>query len=171
MPLKLHHPRRDDEDVLLLYLFIIAVLAFFLAVALLGGKARAADMAEGDSIAKGTGAALHVPTYARTSMGSCWIFHNTPGGHFDHVVLSAGINDPPGPCLEALRARLTAKSVVWILPAPINAARAHVYAVAARYGDRTVSYSCGRGGCTKRNFHPASYGQVAISVRNAWGLK
>jgi hypothetical protein len=166
--LKLHNPRNDDHTDY--FLIVILFLALLVLVGLMEQKAKAADLAEGDSIALGTGRALGVPTHARQNMGSCWIVAHTPGGSFDHVVLSAGINDPPGPCLASLRARLTAKVVVWVLPAPINSARASVAAVAARWGDRTVSYACA-GGCTRRNFHPASYAVVANAVRRAWGVK
>jgi hypothetical protein len=139
-----------------------------LSLALSVGAARAQDLALGDSIGLGTGGALGVHTIARVNMGSCWVRDQTPSSHYDHVVISAGINDPPGGCLNAIRARLSAGQVVWVLPAAINSARASVAAVAARWGDRTVSYACA-GGCTKSNFHPGSYARVAQDVRAAWG--
>jgi len=145
---------------------VLTILFFMLAT----WPANAADLALGDSIALGTGEALGVPTIARQSMGSCWIMDQTPTGYFDHVVVSAGINDPPGPCLNAIRAHLRAGAVVWILPAAINRARASVAAVASLWGDRTVSYACA-GGCTKYNFHPASYATVAAAVRTAWAAR
>lgn len=122
----------------------------------------------GDSIAKGTGAALGVRTVARESMSSCWIAARTPSFSGAWAVISAGINDPPGSCIEAIRARVRALRVVWILPAPINSARAHVKAVAAAHGDRTVSYAC-VGGCSTTNFHPASYDTLAAEVRATLG--
>jgi len=67
--------------------------------------AFARDGAAGDSIAFGTGHALHVATFARERMSSCWILkHEVPlaVGHFDHFAISAGVNDAPGPCLEAI---------------------------------------------------------------------
>jgi hypothetical protein len=117
----------------------------------------------GDSIALGAGEALHVPTHARVGMGSCWIKDNVFGPLPAVVVLSAGINDPPGACLESLREAVGERTVIWILPAPINSARRHVESIAARYGDLTVSYNCS-GTCTPFNFHPASYGALAGDI-------
>lgn len=141
-----------------------------IAVLLMGvHRAHAENLAVGDSIAVGTGQALHVLTVAKINAGSCtWILPNAPSGSFEHVVISAGINDPPGSCIEAIRAKYAGVKVVWILPAPISSARAHVAAVARANGDMTVSYRC-RGRCTKTNFHPASYPSVAAAVQRAWG--
>lgn len=141
------------------------------AAAFLVKEANAEDLAIGDSIAVGTGQALHVRTAARENMSSCWILaHEAVSGDFEHVVISAGINDAPGSCIESIRAKYTNAKVVWILPAPINSARAHVAAVAAAHGDKMVSYRCA-GACSKANFHPKSYPSVAAAVRSAWGVK
>ena len=128
--------------------------------------ARGADLAVGDSIAVGTGQALGVHTVARQNMGSCWIAGRVPGGSWDHAVISSGINDGGG-CNALVRARVHAHVVTWILPAPINAGRGATLR-AMRPGDRAVSYACA-GGCSKTNFHPASYGVVAQAVRRSWG--
>ena len=133
----------------------------------LTGHAHAQDVSVGDSIALGTGRALGVETHAKQSMGSCWIARQVPHKQYDHAVVSAGINDPPGPCVEAVIKAIMARHVVVILPAPINSARAHVASVAAKYGLTTISYVCA-GGCTKRNFHPRSYAEVANNVRAIW---
>jgi hypothetical protein len=106
----------------------------------------------GDSLAVGFGAAAHIETHARVSASSCAIASFAPSGSVDVIVVSAGINDPPGRCLDSLRARLHARRVIWILPAPINSARAHVASVAAAHGDATCSYVTG-----PRSFHPRSY--------------
>lgn len=116
----------------------------------------------GDSIAVGTGHALGVPTYARERMSSCWIEQHMPPPAAV-TILSAGINDPPGACVGSLRSRVHGR-VIWILPAAISSARAHVSSVAAAHGDATVSYRC-QGGCSATNFHPASYAAVASEVR------
>ena len=79
---------------------------------------------------------------------------------YDVVVISAGVNDPPGRCLEAIRARAHARRIIWILPAPVNSARAHVVEVACEHGDRTVSYVPGRD-----HLHPRSYSELARKVR------
>lgn len=115
----------------------------------------------GDSIALGTGTALHVETRARVGAPSCEILRKVPGGRYDVVVISAGVNDPPGRCLEAIRARVHARRIIWILPAPINSARAHIAAVACEHGDRTVSYVPGRD-----HLHPRSYVELARRVRS-----
>jgi len=155
-------------------LLLIVVLIFVIGIALLMmsvsmvAKANAADLAYGDSIALGTGNALRVQVSARVGASSCSIAARAPGGHYEHVVISAGINDPPGACLEAIRKAVSAGQVVWVLPAAINSARAHVLAVAPRWGDKTVSYSCA-GGCSRSSFHPGSYAVLAAEVRRAWG--
>lgn len=113
-------------------------------------------IALGDSIAAGTGAALHVETHARVGASSCAILRMVPGGSYDVAVISAGVNDPPGRCLEDIRTRMHARRIIWILPAPINSARAHVSAIAAEHGDKTVSYIPG-----PDHLHPRSYSELA----------
>ena len=113
----------------------------------------------GDSIAVGTGAVLHMETHARVGAGSCAIMSMVPGGQYDVAVISAGVNDSPGPCLENIRARLHARRIIWILPAPVNSARSHVAAVAAEHGDGTVSYTPGAD-----HLHPRSYSELAGQI-------
>ena len=148
----------------------IGVMILFLAL-FIGGmwltKVYAQDMALGDSIAQSTGSALGVPTYAEVGASSCRILGTMPTGFYNHVVISAGINDAPGACVDAIREKVRAKFVTWIVPAPINSAYSHVINVAAAHGDRTVGYLCWHG-CTKWNFHPASPGTVANQVRAIW---
>lgn len=155
------------KRILIILAVILTVMAGLFVIA---RPAHARDLAVGDSIALGTGQALGVHTVARKNMGSCWIAGVAPGGSYDHVVISAGINDAPGRCVEEIVAKYAGMGEVVILPAAINSARAHVAGVAARYGARTVSYSCD-GGCTKSNFHPGSYRSVASAVRRAWGVR
>ena len=130
-------------------------------------KARAADLAVGDSIACGTGRALGLRTICREGAGSCEIagWRVPQGTAWDRLVVSAGINDG-GACVKALRGRLRAQRVIWILPAPINGGRDAVLK-AMRPGDRSVSYEC-TGGCTKKNFHPASYDVVGDNIKDQW---
>ncbi len=145
-----------------------AILGVLLALVILLALAFAAyanTLVLGDSIALGVGRALHEPTIARSGMSSCWVLRHAPRHFYDRVVLSAGINDGGG-CVAALRARVHAREVIWVLPAPINAGRAAVER-AMRPGDRAVSYAC-RGGCTKTNFHPASYPALANAIRRVW---
>lgn len=124
-----------------------------------------ADHCYGDSIAVGTCAYLHIPTTAHKNLGSCAIADFVSTRPFDHVVISAGINDQ-GLCVLPLRSKVHAQRVIWIIPAPINSGRAMVLQ-SMRIGDRFVTYACA-GGCTKRNFHPASYAVVAAAVRRQW---
>jgi hypothetical protein len=149
------------------YIFVLIVALILCLIGAWITMAKAQDAALGDSIAEGTGRALGVPTYARVNSSSCWVLRHTPSGPFDHVVISAGINDAPGACVKTLLDRLRARVVVVILPAPINTARANVEREAARHGFATVSYAC-PGGCSRRSFHPSSYAVVAAAVRSIW---
>lgn len=75
-------------------------------------------------------------------------------------VVSAGSNDPDNPALRANleRIRQRAKHTIWILPT-IPRARAAVQEVAARHGDRVVSYApCDDG------VHPASPAVLARAI-------
>jgi hypothetical protein len=167
---------RDDftwGDAFWVFLISCLVGVLLLVLLILTGEikpAKAENAAIGDSIALGTGHALHWSTYARQGMGSCWIYAHMPRRHFDSVVVSAGINDPPGACVAQLFNLLDASRVVVIQPAPINSAAAHVYLLSVSHGFMKVGYAC-RGPCTKNNFHPASYGAVAASVREALGTR
>ena len=62
-----------------------------------------------------------MPTNAKVGISSCAILRRTPTAHYDFVLLSAGTNDPPGRCIEAIRARLNASRVAWVVP--VNGAR------------------------------------------------
>lgn len=151
-------------SILLMIVMIFGMLAIFAWMSWFS-PAHARDLAVGDSIALGTGHALHVPTRAKVGAGSCAIADRMPRGAYDRVVISAGINDQ-GLCVQAVRAAVHARRVTWILPAPINGGRAMVLAV-MRLGDRSVSYACA-GGCSRSNFHPASYAVLARAVRASW---
>lgn len=134
--------------------------------------AHASDLALGDSIGRGTGDAMRaakVPVTVRAviSGGSCRIAKFAAlRKTWDRVVVSAGINDS-GQCVAAIRAKLKASLVVWILPADINPGRAAVLA-AMQPGDKSVSYACPGSGCSKSNFHPRSYAEVADEVLRLW---
>lgn len=138
-------------------------LAGALALALFATGAQArGNVAIGDSLAVGAGAALHVETHARVGASSCAIRAMVPAGQFDHAVISAGMNDPPGRCASAVRDAIRAETVTWILP--VNGARGNIVAIARAHGDATVSYQP-----SKSNWpHPASYAGIARSVRASW---
>jgi hypothetical protein len=127
----------------------------------------------GDSIAKGLGLAMKAYTIATVGMGSCGILQHVPSQHFPLAVISAGVNDPPGPCVDAIRNKINADHVVWIRPVPYRfgrhglihlndsqAAGPTVDRVAAAHGDKVVTYVRGRDGV-----HPANYNAVANSIR------
>ena len=126
--------------------------------------AAASNLALGDSLAIGVGGALGVPTIAGVSWSSCRIAQVTPRGHYDRVVISAGVNDVPGRCVAAIRAKINAGLVVWIRP--INGAGPTIDRVAAAHGDVVITYALGRD-----HIHPRSYGEVAAAVRRAWGRR
>lgn len=121
------------------------------------------DLCLGDSLSVGVAALLHCMSIARVGASSCAISHWVPAQYFDHVVISAGTNDPPGRCIEQLRERLRGGNIVWVLP--VNGARDHVAGVARASGDSVCSYSAGRG----LGVHPSSYGPLAACVAARWG--
>ena len=123
----------------------LAALVLSPVHALAGGRA-----AVGDSLAVGFGQASGMSVYAKVGASSCYIARHMPAGHFDFMLLSAGTNDPPGGCVEQVRARANAGVVEWVVP--VNGARAHVLRVAAAHGDRTLFYAGAHGGV-----HPARY--------------
>jgi len=139
-------------------------MAGALALACLAvSAASASDLALGDSIAFGAGHAMHVQTVAKVGASSCAILGFTPRGHFDRVVISAGVNDPPGRCIAKVLASVDAGEVVLILPPGINSARAAIGRLAREHGIKTVSYIPGPDG-----IHPRSYPDLAAAVEAAW---
>jgi hypothetical protein len=135
---------------------------------MLAALALISTLVVGDSIAVGAGGALHATTYAHKGWSSCAIYAmltTRQPTHVDRVVVSAGVNDPPGECVEAIFRDFApfAGEIVVILPPPINSARAHIAAVAARYGAKTVSYIPGRD-----HLHPRSYPELARTIRSVW---
>jgi hypothetical protein len=128
---------------------------------------QAQDAAIGDSIALGTGNALHVPTYAWIGASSCEILSKMPSGPFGHVVISAGINSPSSPCLAEIIEKVQAKQITMIVPANINLSHQQVIDLANLHRFHMVEYSC-KGGCSKSNFHPGSYSVVARDVQTTW---
>ena len=131
--------------------------------ALVTGAARADTLALGDSIALGTGNALHAETVAVEKMGSCDIERMMPSKHFDRAVISAGVNDAPGICVGSILSRVNADEVIVILPPGINSARAHIKSIAKARHLKTISYIPGADG-----LHPRSYAEVAAKVNAAW---
>lgn len=148
-----------------LALACVAPLSIAAVIAAPQHDPAALSLALGDSIAWG---AVHLGglpaiSVARVGAPSCEILRAAPRRHFGRVVISAGVNDAPGRCLEAIRAAIDADVVVFILPPAINSARAHIARVAAAHGDRTVSYEPGPDG-----LHPRSYPALARAIEAAW---
>lgn len=114
----------------------------------------------GDSLALGTGQALHAPTSAKVGISSCAIVSRMPKTFHDNLVISAGTNDPPGRCVKLIRSLAHARVVIWILP--VNGARGTVANVAARNGDYVVPYKPQ----SRNNVHPASYAPLAREIRS-----
>lgn len=104
---------------------------------------------------------------ARDGAGAGWIASANPGGEFGTVILSSGSNDAAVPGLAArvaaLRAGVTARTVLWILPYNRSAAAA-VRDLALRNGDRWVDL----GTLPSRDgLHPASYLPLAQAIAPA----
>ena len=137
--------------------FTSALLSALLTVTPASGKKAAI----GDSLAVGFGQASQVTTIARVGEPSCpnrsrkGIVNMVPSEQFDTVLISAGTNDPPGHCLEQIRARVHARKVIWVVP--VNGARGHVLQVAAQHGDGLLYYTPGKG---KVWPHPPRYWKV-----------
>jgi hypothetical protein len=62
-----------------------------------------------------------------------------PAKHYRFLLISAGTNDVPGKCVEAIREKANADQVMWVIP--VNDARQHVRSVAHAHRDRTLSYT------------------------------
>ena len=101
--------------------------------------------AVGDSLALGFGEASGFETRAVVGEPSCphgrWpgVVNMVPAKHFKFLLISAGTNDVPGKCVEAIRAKANADQVMWVIP--VNGARQHVLSVAHAHHDRTLSYT------------------------------
>ncbi len=122
------------------------------------GVVHANGLAIGDSLAVGFGPASGMHTIAKVGIGSCRIAGMVPAQHYDFVLISAGTNHAPGPCVEEVRQRVAElvqpTRVMWVLP--VNGARGHVAEVAARYGDAVFSYAPSRSNWP----HPSHYFSV-----------
>jgi hypothetical protein len=112
----------------------------------------------GDSIAKGLAPFFKgCAVIAKVGVSSAWILAHAHAGHFNHVYISSGSNDPYNHHLvmnlEATRALYPDATFTWV--APVNSrARSAVYA-AAGY-NRVVVFIPGRD-----HVHPKSYVQLA----------
>ena len=131
-----------------------AINCVFLVLSLCRPAPAADGAAIGDSLAIGFGEASHLEIHAVIGISSCRAVSLAPATHYRFVLLSAGTNDPPGRCLEALREKVDADRVEWVVP--VNRARWRVIAVAEAHHDKLLFYTP-----DKRAWpHPASYFNV-----------
>jgi hypothetical protein len=122
-------------------------------------------VAVGDSIAVGIGQAAHCSINAKVGASSSYIAQHTYSSDKGVAVISAGSNDPDNPKLmsnlHAVRAKIKARRVVWILPYNRKAAEA-ARAVAVQHGDAYIDL---RGFRTRDGVHPSSYSAVAKKIQ------
>lgn len=122
-------------------------------------------IAIGDSIALGIGQAAKCSINAKIGASSSYIADHTVSRGNGVAVISAGSNDPDNPRLaenlKAIRNKIKARRVVWILPYHRRAAR-EVMLVAGLYGDGYINlarFATGDG------VHPKSYSAVAKQLK------
>jgi hypothetical protein len=110
----------------------------------------------GDSLALGFGRASHAETHSKVgASSSCAIVKMITRRRYTDVYVSAGTNDPPGRCLEQIRARIHAKRSYWIVPV-VAGARANVIALALLHGDRVVFYTASKSKRVYRTRRPTT---------------
>jgi hypothetical protein len=112
----------------------------------------------GDSIAVGLASVIKgCVVVAKVGMSSTWIMANAPTMQADRVYISSD-NPALSANLEHTRAKIGGV-ITWI--EPVNARAASVVAaVAAKHGDRVVSFTPGRD-----NVHPKSYEALGRAVQ------
>jgi hypothetical protein len=116
----------------------------------------------GDSIAVGVGQNLpQCEVIAKVGLSSSQVLASVKAVSKDLVVVSVGSNDPRNPELlrnvRALRAKLDAKYVIWLLPYDRSAAGA-IEQVAGSYRDYILDL---RNYSTNDGVHPKNYKDVA----------
>ncbi len=132
----------------------IALTGFLMALAWPSIASTRSTLALGDSLALGFGQASHMHLSARVGKSSCWIAKRVPIKRYDFILISAGTNDPPGLCIEKIRALVNGGLIVWVVP--VNGARNHVLKVAAAHHDGLLYYKP-----SKRAWpHPARYWNI-----------
>ena len=117
----------------------------------------------GDSIAIGIAQQLpHCMPMAKVGISSTgWAreFGVHPLDPRDTVVISLGSNDGRVYSLQALRRirdSITARRVIWVLPACNEAARRGIEHLATYHGDQVIAFAPGRDG-----IHPENYSRLA----------
>ena len=141
------------------------IALFFIAALLAGapGIANAGGAIIGDSIAVGVGQQFSHGATVNAKVGiSSGAIIARAGVTARWVAISAGSNDPTNHSLtanlEAIRARIHAGQIIWIIPRNIIAAKA-VITTAHRHGDTTVGFLAGHDG-----IHPQSYVALARDI-------
>lgn len=116
----------------------------------------------GDSIAVGVGQNFpECQLVAKVGLSSSQVLASVKEVSKDVVVVSVGSNDPQNPNLErnirALRAKINAKYVIWLLPYDRSASET-VFKVAGTNRDYTIDL---RNFPTNDGVHPANYKNIA----------
>jgi hypothetical protein len=119
-------------------------------------------IAVGDSIAVGTGQAMHCTVRAHVGWSSSKIVTLSNGVKAELCIISAGSNDPKNPKLivnlKKIRNNLDCNKVVWIKP--INPTAANAVLAAKKGNDSVVSFTP-----SKDKVHPKSYSTLANSIK------
>ena len=119
-------------------------------------------IAVGDSIAVGTGQAMHCTVRAHVGWSSSKIVTLSNGVKAELCIISAGSNDPKNPKLivnlKKIRNNLDCNKVVWIKP--INSTAANAVSAAKKGNDSVVSFTP-----SKDKVHPKSYSTLANSIK------
>jgi hypothetical protein len=154
-------PGTNEASVMINTRLRIAMTAF---ACLTASQASARCLIIGDSIAVGlAGQFSKCASRANVGLSSGAVMRLAASAPLaDWAAISAGSDDPTNPALrgnlEAIRERVRARRVIWIVPRNGRAA-AVVRAVAGAHGDGAVAFSTGRDGV-----HPLSYPTLAKSV-------
>lgn len=124
----------------------------------------------GDSIAQGAAAALRAALFdrcaivAQQGISSRQIARIVPADTFNTAAISAGSNDADSPALSQrlaqLRAGISARYVLWIMPYHRRAAQI-VRATAATYGDSVIDLAELP---SRDRLHPASYRGLGVAL-------
>lgn len=119
-------------------------------------------IAVGDSIAVGTGQAMHCTVRAHVGWPSGKIITLSNGVKAELCIISAGSNDPKNPKLvvnlKKIRNNVNCKKVVWIKP--VNSTAANAVYSAKNATDSIVSFTP-----SKDNVHPKSYKALVNSIK------
>ena len=119
-------------------------------------------VAVGDSIAVGTGQAMHCVVRAHVGWSSNKIITLSNGVKAELCIISAGSNDPKNPKLivnlKRIRNNVDCDKVVWIKP--VNSTAAKAVFTAKNPSDSVISFTP-----SKDNVHPKNYRTLANAIK------